>query len=107
MKHILLPVFLLSSLFVFSQEKEADVKQLIFKKDSLFWVAYNHCNTEAMDSSFTDDVEFYHDKGGLILGAKNLIGDLRKNLCSNGDFKLVRKGTSYEQLFIEEGGDIA
>jgi hypothetical protein len=26
---------------------------------------------------------------------------------SNGDFNLVRKGTSYEQLFIEEGGDIA
>jgi hypothetical protein len=25
---------------------------------------------------------------------------------SNGEFKLVRKGTSYEQLFIEEGGDI-
>jgi diaminopimelate decarboxylase len=25
---------------------------------------------------------------------------------SNGDFKLVRKGTSYEQLFIEEGGSI-
>jgi diaminopimelate decarboxylase len=26
--------------------------------------------------------------------------------CS-GDFKLVRKGSSYEQLFIEEGGDIS
>jgi diaminopimelate decarboxylase len=25
---------------------------------------------------------------------------------SDGDFKLVRKGTSYEQLFIEEGGSI-
>jgi hypothetical protein len=25
---------------------------------------------------------------------------------SDGDFKLVRKGMSYEQLFIEEGGDI-
>ena len=25
----------------------------------------------------------------------------------NGDFKLVRKGGSYEQLFIEEGGDIS
>ena len=25
---------------------------------------------------------------------------------SSGDFKLVRKGMSYEQLFIEEGGDI-
>ena len=25
---------------------------------------------------------------------------------SDGDFKLVRKGTLYEHLFIEEGGDI-
>lgn len=25
----------------------------------------------------------------------------------DGNFKLVRKGTSYEQLFVEEGGDIA
>lgn len=25
----------------------------------------------------------------------------------NGDFKLVRKGSSYEQLFVEEGGDIS
>jgi diaminopimelate decarboxylase len=25
---------------------------------------------------------------------------------SDGEFKLVRKGTSYEQLFLEEGGDI-
>ncbi|HEY9490503.1 MAG TPA: hypothetical protein VIP56_00855, partial [Nitrososphaeraceae archaeon] len=26
--------------------------------------------------------------------------------ASDGEFKLVRKGTSYEQLFLEEGGDI-
>jgi hypothetical protein len=25
---------------------------------------------------------------------------------SDGEFKLVRKGTSYDQLFIEEGGSI-
>ena len=96
MKHILLPVFLLSSLFVFSQEKEADVKQLIFKKDSLFWVAYNYCNTEAMDSSFTDDVEFYHDKGGASFGRDTLMKIFKKNLCSSDSFRLRRepvKGT--------------
>jgi diaminopimelate decarboxylase len=26
---------------------------------------------------------------------------------SDGKFRLVRKGTTYEQLFVEEGGDIA
>jgi diaminopimelate decarboxylase len=26
---------------------------------------------------------------------------------SDGDYKLVRRGTSYEQLFVEEGGDLA
>jgi hypothetical protein len=25
---------------------------------------------------------------------------------SDGNFKLIRKGISYEQLFVEEGGDI-
>jgi hypothetical protein len=25
---------------------------------------------------------------------------------TDGDFRLVRKGTSYEELFIEEGGDV-
>ena len=25
---------------------------------------------------------------------------------ANAEFKLVRKGSSYERLFIEEGGDI-
>jgi hypothetical protein len=96
MKHILLPLFLLCSLFVFSQDKEADVKKLIFEKDSLFWVAYNNCNVEAMGSVLTDDVEFYHDKGGATIGRDTMMKVIKMNLCSNDSFRLRRapvKGT--------------
>ena len=67
MKYILLPSILLSSLFLYSQSDE-QVKQLIFQKDSLFWVAYNNCDVKGMGSVLTNDVEFYHDKGGPSLG---------------------------------------
>ena len=44
-----------------------------------------------MQHFFTDDVEFYHDRGGLTLGLENLITSLRKNLCGNENFKLRRE----------------
>ena len=95
MKFITLPLFLSVSLFSFSQTDE-QVKQLIFEKDSLFWVAYNNCNVEAMGSWLTDDVEFYHDKGGPAISRDTLMAIIKKNLCGNNDFRLRRaavKGT--------------
>jgi len=95
MKYVTLPLLLSVSLFSFSQTDE-QVKQLIFEKDSLFWVAYNNCNVEAMGSWLTDDVEFYHDKGGPSIGRDTLMAIIKKNLCGNNDFRLRRaalKGT--------------
>jgi len=89
MKYVTLPLLLSVSLFSFSQTDE-QVKQLIFEKDSLFWVAYNNCNVEAMGSWLTDDVEFYHDKGGPSIGRDTLMAIIKKNLCGNNDFRLRR-----------------
>jgi hypothetical protein len=75
-------------------------------KDSLFWLAYNNCDLEHMQQFFTEDVEFYHDKGGLTLGREKLITELKNNLCSNGDFKLRReevKGSSKVYSLKSEG----
>ena len=95
MKCITLTLFLSVSLFSFSQTDE-QVKQLIIENDSLFWIAYNNCNVETMGSWLTDDVEFYHDKGGPSIGRDTLMAVIRKNLCGNNDFRLRRaavKGT--------------
>lgn len=59
--------------------------------DSLFWEHYNNCNVEAMRSFFTDNIEFYHDKGGVINGMENFLTTSKKNLCSNENFRLRRE----------------
>lgn len=61
---------------------QEDVAPAILSLDRQFWHAYNTCDTEAQRLHFTDDVEFYHDKGGTTFGADALIEGIRKNLCS-------------------------
>jgi hypothetical protein len=40
---------------------------------------------------FSDDVEFYHDKGGFSQGVNTIMNTTQKNLCSNPDFHLRRE----------------
>ena len=63
----------------------------ILHLDSAFWNAYNNCDTAHFKDFFTDDVEFYHDKGGVTLDAKSLIESLTKNICGNANSRLRRE----------------
>ncbi|MGN6508706.1 MAG: nuclear transport factor 2 family protein [Chitinophaga sp.] len=75
-----------------AQDNSEQLTQLILKKDSLFWHAYNTCDTKASAAFFSDDVEFYHDKGGITLGLTNLVQSLKDGLCKQPDeFRLRRE----------------
>ena len=52
--------------------------------ESQFWTAYNTCNTSAFREFFTRDVEFYHDKGGMTVGADALVASLNSGVCGGG-----------------------
>jgi hypothetical protein len=100
-KYYIPPVLSFLFLLVFpgasqAQNTEQKITQLILKKDSLFWQSYNRCDTTGYDQFFSNDVEFYHDKGGITLGVENMAMSIKKNLCSNSGFRLRReevKGT--------------
>lgn len=77
--------------FLWAQSEKQNLTHTILLKDSLFWIAYNKCDVNSMQQFFTDDLEFYHDKGGLTLGLENLIAGIRKNLCGNENFRLRRE----------------
>jgi hypothetical protein len=40
-------------------------------------------------SFFVDDVEFYHDQGGVTLGKANLTESVKKNICGKVTRELV------------------
>jgi len=73
-----------------AQDNDQQLSATILHKDSLFWQAYNTCDTSAFAKYFADDVEFYHDKGGITLGLADLLGGFNKNLCT-GTFRLRRE----------------
>jgi hypothetical protein len=54
-------------------------------------VAYNNCDTGSFPQFFFEDVEFYHDKGGITLGLEGITSTMKKNLCSPKDFRLRRE----------------
>jgi len=76
---------------VFAQKEEQNLVNTIILKDSLFWTAYNNCYFENMQQYFTDDVEFYHDKGGITTGAKDMVVSIKNNICGNEDRKIRRE----------------
>ena len=49
--------------------------------DSSLFDAYNGCDLKKFESFFSDDLEFYHDKDGLINSRKSLVDSIKTNIC--------------------------
>ncbi len=47
---------------------QPELEQTIRSLDTALFAAYNSCNLPAFSALVADDVEFYHDGGGLTLG---------------------------------------
>lgn len=57
--------------------------------DTALFDSYNACDLDTFAAFFTDDVEFYHDQGGLTVGAKTVTEQVKKNICGKTRRELV------------------
>ena len=57
--------------------------------DAALFDSYNKCDLEKFESFFVDDVEFYHDQGGVTLGKAALTESVKKNICGRVTRELV------------------
>jgi hypothetical protein len=87
---LILLYFIFSHAPVLAQNTIQDLNKTIRHHDSLFWQAYNKCDLPNQEKYLTDDLEFYHDKGGFAKGREQTMENIRKNLCSNNNFRLRR-----------------
>jgi hypothetical protein len=67
------------------------VTQTILHLDSLFWKTYNTCDIAHNGLYFTDDIRFYHDKGGITNGKTALVNSIKNNICGNPNQRVRRE----------------
>ena len=67
--------------------------------DRIVFEAYNTCNLSAFKNYFVEDLEFYHDKSGLIQGRKKMLEALETTLWSNKNI-MVRRELIPESLEV-------
>ena len=64
----------------------------IVRLDQIFFEAYNTCNLnlDKYGSFFSENIEFYHDNGGIMTSKKDLIAATQKNICGKVTRELVK-----------------
>ncbi len=85
-KHIslILTLSIIAISFCKAQENKSNndsLFQTIHKLDSLLFDAYNNCNMDIYASFFSEDLEFYHDKGGLSTSKQLMVEAVKMNIC--------------------------
>ena len=62
----------------------------IVKMDSIYFTAYNTCDIRTQAKLYHEDLEFFHDKGGLSTSKENLLKALEKNICGKVTRTLIK-----------------
>ena len=60
--------------------------------DSVFFNAYNTCNVNLSTyaSYFSEDIEFYHDQGGIMTSKEDIVKATERNICGKVTRELVK-----------------
>ena len=74
-------------------KNQADLDQAITELDRQLFDAYNRCDLKKFDSMLADDVEFYHDQGGVTLGHEKLTESVKNNICTADTQRVLVPGT--------------
>jgi hypothetical protein len=70
-------------------QNQADLTKAITALDAALFDAYNKCDLEKFASLIDENVEFYHDQGGVTLGRAALTESVKKNICGTTTRELV------------------
>lgn len=71
-------------------KSDAELTRAISALDTQLFDAYNSCDLDKLGSMVTDDLEFYHDKTGLMVGKQPFLVAIKNNICGKVRRELVK-----------------
>lgn len=72
-------------------EQPGDHEAAVRRADDMFWRAYNACDLPGMMALLTEDMEFYHDRGGLTQTRAAFADALDDSLCGPSASRMRRE----------------
>jgi Domain of unknown function (DUF4440) len=76
-----LSLLLLGSTTAFPQSEPSRLFETMQALDTQLFDAANHCDYEKLTAMVDENLEFYHDQGGLMLGRQAFLDAIRHNTC--------------------------
>lgn len=64
-----------------AQPAPEELSRTLAALDGALFDSFNRCDLEKFATFFAEDVEFYHDKGGVTFSRQSLVESVRDNIC--------------------------
>jgi ketosteroid isomerase-like protein len=77
---------------------EQKLYDTIVELDSIFFTAYNNCDLSKQSDLLSEDLEFYHDKGGLSTSKSEVMTAIENNICGKVTRELVKGSIEVYQI---------
>jgi hypothetical protein len=77
---------------------DSELYQTIMELDSTYFAAYNDCDLATQASLMSDDLEFYHDQGGLGTSKSEIIQSIEANICGKVTRELVKESVEVHEI---------
>lgn len=68
---------------------DSDLYTQVKALDQQFFLAYNTCDLKTLGALVDDNLEFYHDKTGLMTGKTAFMDAIQNNICHKVERQLV------------------
>ena len=84
-----------------SIKTQEELDKVVTSLDAALFDAYNRCDLQKFSSLLDDDMEFYHDQGGVTLGKEKMTESVKKNICGGDVRRELVPGTL--QIYYMKG----
>ncbi|MBC2839352.1 nuclear transport factor 2 family protein [Robiginitalea sp. SC105] len=78
--------------------EDSELYNTILELDNSYFTAYNQCDMETQGKLLSDDLEFYHDQGGLSTSKKEILQSIEVNICGKVTRSLVAGSVEVHEI---------
>ena len=97
--HIITCVLLIAGHNALGQvARDSELYRTIMQLDTAYFEAYNTCDLATQASLMSDDLEFYHDQGGLNTSKSEIIQSIEANICGKVTRELVEESVEVHDI---------